>query len=109
MVVWVSVAALGAVSYLMRLLPLIARGDRPLSPRTGPVLRDAGMGGLAALTAVSFLGLQGHVPPPTAVGVALSALVGAVIAATGRSMALAVGAGGLVLALTWGLTAALGW
>jgi branched-subunit amino acid transport protein len=107
MVVWAGVLLLGLVSYLMRLLPLLlGRGRRP-GERAAAALRDAGMGGLAAITVLAMLGLHGRAPTLTVVGVAASAAVGALVALRRGSMAWGVGCGAAALALTWSLTALL--
>ena len=107
--IWAGVLLVAGVSYLLRAAPLMLLSDRTLDPRVAPVLRDAGMGGLAVLAVLALVGTAPALAPGTTAGVAASVVVGSWLAVTGRSMALAVGAGLLVLAATWGLTHAVGW
>jgi branched-subunit amino acid transport protein len=103
--VWVGMALLGAASYVMRVLPLLLGGGRPPGPRAVAALRDAGMGGLAAVAVLSVLGLHGSAPTATVVAVGASALLGGVVSLRRGSMALGVVVGGAGLLLAWGLTA----
>jgi branched-subunit amino acid transport protein len=108
-VIWAGVLLVAGISYVLRAAPLMLLSDRTLDPRVAPVLRDAGMGGLAALAALALVGTTPTLAPGTTTGVVASIVVGSWFAATGRSMALAMGAGLLVLGATWGLTLGLGW
>jgi len=108
-VIWAGVLLVAGISYALRAAPLMLLSDRTLDPRVAPVLRDAGMGGLAVLAVLSLLGTAQVLSPGTTAGVAASVVAGSWLAVRGRSMALAVGAGLLVLAVTWGLTLGLGW
>lgn len=102
--IWAGVLLVAGISYALRAAPLMLLSDRTLDPRVAPVLRDAGMGGLAVLAVLALVGTGGALAPGTTTGVVASVVVGSWLAAKGRSMALAVGAGLLVLGVTWGLT-----
>ncbi len=106
---WAGVLLVAGISYVMRAAPLMLLSDRPLDPRVAPMLRDAGMGGLAVLAVLALVGTRQGLAPGTTAGVVASVVLGSWLAVRGRSMALAVGAGLLVLAAAWGLTLGLGW
>ena len=106
--IWAGVLLVAGISYVLRAAPLMLLSDRTLDPRAAPVLRDAGMGGLAVLAVLALVGSAQTLAPGATAGVVASVVVGSWLAATGRSMALAVGAGLVVLGVAWGLTLGLG-
>jgi branched-subunit amino acid transport protein len=78
---WLAVAGVGAGSYLLRLVPLLALGRTTLS---APAQRRINHAGTAALTAIVVGGLR-H-PAGHGVGTALACAAGAAVAVRGASM-----------------------
>ncbi len=96
MMTWIAVVLAGAGSYALRLTPLIWAERLALGDRTQQLLRHAGMGGVAALVVYSVSGSarSGDLLAllPTIVAIALAA----VLTFRGRSMTVALIAGGAV-------------
>jgi branched-subunit amino acid transport protein len=93
---WIPVLATGAISLAFRWLPVILFGRSGLRPRTTEALRSAGTGALTALVVLSVLGTSAReLRWPVLAAVA----AGGLLAWRGRSMALAVLAGGCAYTL----------
>jgi branched-subunit amino acid transport protein len=96
MITWIAIVLAGLGSYALRLAPFIRGERRAMSERTQQVLRHAGMGGIAALVVYSVTGsarsgdLLALIPTVTAITLA------AVLTYRGRSMTVALIAGGAI-------------
>jgi branched-subunit amino acid transport protein len=95
--VWVVVLAVGAISLLFRVLPIVAVERIGLSVRAADGLRHAGTGAVAALVVLGVLGPGGSLAPRPAVLVAVA--VGGLLAWRGWSMTRVVLAGGCAYAV----------
>jgi branched-subunit amino acid transport protein len=102
---WIVVLAVGAGSYAIRLLPLLAVARTGLPRRAADLLRHAGTGALTALVVLAVLGGPGGGGVDVAVLVAVA--VGALVAWSGRPMlvVVAAGAGSYLLASLLGAAA----
>ena len=80
---WVVILAVGAGSFVFRVVPLLVLQRAPLGERTDRVIRHGGLAAVTALIAVSTRhGATGSATAPTFVAVA----VGVVFAVRGASM-----------------------
>ncbi len=84
MTTWLVILAVGAGSYLLRVLPIVLDGRGVSSPRFARTLGHAGTAALAALVAVGFRGAA--TSPPDAVATVLAAAGALVVALLGGSM-----------------------
>ncbi|NLE72709.1 MAG: hypothetical protein GX609_11615 [Actinomycetales bacterium] len=98
---WLAVGVAAAASYLIRVAAFVAPGRRPPSARAEAALRDAGMGGLAALAVVAALGVAAVAPGAVVVGLVTAGGVVVVGGLTGRPVARCVLAGTAVVAASW--------
>ncbi len=96
MVTWMAVVLAGLGSYALRLAPFVRGERRAISERTQQVLRHAGMGGIAALVVYSVTrsarGGDLVAVLPTVAAITLAA----VLTYRGRSIPVALIAGGAV-------------
>lgn len=83
MTAWLVVLAVGAGSYLFRVLPLLLLGRVPFGPRAEAAIRR---GGLAAITALVVVSTRQAAAGDAALPVLLAVGAGAVVAARGASM-----------------------
>jgi branched-subunit amino acid transport protein len=86
---WLAIAGVGAGSYLLRLIPLLALGEATWSPS---VQRRIGHAGTAALTAIVVAAVR-H-PTGHGAATAVACLAGAAVAVRGASMPRMLLAGG---------------
>ena len=74
MTTWLAILAVGAGSYVLRVLPLLRSRPLATSPRLQRTLRHGGLGGIAALvvsTTAGQLPVSGWAPTLAAVGAGL--------------------------------------
>lgn len=92
----VAILAVGAVSYVFRVVPLLTVGRLHVGPRLCRTIRHAGVAAVAALLAASLRGGgQGAVDPTLAIAAAPSLW----LAARGATMLRVVGVGAAAYAL----------
>lgn len=94
---WIVIVVVGLASALVRVLPLVARGDSTLPPRAARAVHHAGTAAVTALVVTTAAGAAHGSMPLGAVVVAVG--VGAVAAVRGRSMLVVVAVGSVVAAI----------
>ncbi len=95
MTTWVAIAAVGVVSYMFRVAPLLVLGRVRISDRVDRAVRHAGA---AAMTALLVGALQHGGGSGSSAAVLAATATGLVVAARGAPMLRVVLAGGVVYA-----------